>query len=146
MAKKIVRINLSEIENFHFAMQQASELTKERLQIVMEQWARSAQKEYDSLSGYGSSLKGKSSFYEIKSVNSGNGLYVAVGHKSYIARFLEVGTKAHSIPHKKGTKFYVVKVKDIKGTKALGRVWNKRRKEIKVALRNEVKNILKGGI
>ena len=146
MGKKYLKINLSKINNLHFAMQQFPDVARGRLQAVMEQWARDTQKDYDDLAGYGSGLHGKQSFYEVRSEKSGNSLYVAVGHQSYIARFLEVGTKAHLIPHKKGNASYVVRVKGIKGTKALGKVWNKRKREITLRISKEINEILKGGI
>ena len=82
----------------------------------------------------------------MRTENSGNSLYVAVGHNSYIARFLEVGTKVHLIPHRKGSKYYVVNVKGIRGTKALGKVWNKRKREITLRISKEINDLLKGGI
>ena len=146
MVKKFLKINLSKIKRLHFAMQQFPDIARGRLQSVMEQWARETQSDYDALSGYGNGLRGKHSFHEVRNEKSGNTLRVSVGHNSYIARFLEVGTKAHLIPHKKGSKSYVVRVKGIKGTKALGTVWNKRKKEITLRISEVVNDLLKGGI
>lgn len=140
-------INLNKMQNFVYAFQRAPYKVREGLRSAMDKWAASAQGEYDSATGYGSgfaNVKG-SSFAKVEDTKKGKGLYVTVGHEAYIARFLEVGTKAHDVPHKRGSKAWVIRVSGIKGSKALSKVWDKRRKEIPEAIEKVIKNAIEGG-
>lgn len=141
---KGVTINLNNVKDFVYAFQNKSDQVKERLRSSMEIWAESTKNEYDSLTGYGSGFSKLhlESFAAVENSKKINGLHVAVGHRAFIAKFLEVGTKAHAIPHKN----YVVNVSGIKGSKALYKAWNKNRKNILTVIEKEVADIIcKGG-
>lgn len=72
----------------------------------MNEWVRNTKKEYDSATGYGNGFKSMprysylKSFSLVEKAKKGNGLYVAVGHECFVARFLEVGTDTHIIKQK----------------------------------------------
>ena len=143
--KNIIKIDISQVINFRKNIQNCSSLVQGRLASAMERWASETKNDYDVRTGYGSGLKGNKSFYIVEASKKTDGLYVAVGHESFIARFLEVGTKAHTIRHIHGTKIVVANVKGIKGSKALGKAFNARRKKIADLIQKEINDILKGG-
>ena len=140
-------INLNKVHDFVYAFQRAPEKVRDGLREAMDKWAATTQGDYDSATGYGSGFantKG-SSFKKVEDTKKGKGLYVSVGHEAYIARFLEVGTKAHDIPHKRNGKAWVVRVSGIKGSKALAKVWNSHSKEIPAAIEKVIQDVIKGG-
>lgn len=140
-------INLNKMQGFIYAFQRAPDKVREGLRGAMDKWAASTQGDYDSATGYGggfANAKG-SSFKKVEDTKKGKGLYVAVGHEAYIARFLEVGTKAHDVPHKRGGKAWVIRVSGIKGSKALSKVWDRRSKEIPEAIEKVISDAIKGG-
>ena len=144
MSSRIMKINLNKINNFAYALQNSRGTVNQRLEAVMDKWAAETMGEYNSLTPY-NKLQNKTSYYTVESSRDGNGLYVAVGHASFIAKFLEVGTKPHRIVHKKNGKPVLAEVKGIKGNKALGKAWNKKHKEISDRIAEEINNILLGG-
>lgn len=144
--KRKASINLNKIENFTYALTRAPEKIQSGLKEAMDSWSASVQGDYDSVTGYGSgfpNIKG-SSFRKVEAAEKSKGLHVSVGHAAYIARFLEVGTKTHDISHKRGKSYWTVRVRGIKGSKALSNVWNKRKREIPQAVRDVVKRVIEG--
>lgn len=146
--KKSAQMSLNKIDGFAYALRRAPDKLKERLQSAMDAWAAAAQGDYDSATGYGggfSRMSGKS-YHLVEPRKKGAGIYAAVGHASYIARFLEAGTRAHAIAHRQGRGYAVAQVRGIKGSKALSKVWNGRLREIPAIIEGAVKEIiLKGG-
>lgn len=145
MGKKRTQIDLSKIDGFVYALYRTPDKLRERLQSAMEAWAAATWSDYDTATGYGSGFSragGRQSFYKVETQEKGSGLHVAVGHASYIARFLEVGTKAHDIAHRQGKGWAVAHVSGIKGSKALSKVFNKRRQEISGIVEREVSTVL----
>ena len=144
MSSRALKINLNKIDNFAYALQMSQGTIRQRLRAVMDKWAAETMGEYNKLTPY-NKLQNKTSYYTVEPSNEGNGLYVAVGHASFIAKFLEVGTRPHQIIHKKNGKPILSEVKGIKGNKALGKAWNKKHKEIADRIAQEINNILLGG-
>ncbi len=144
MAKKKTQIDLTKIDGFVYALQKAPDKLRERLQSAMEAWAAATKSDYDTATGYGSGFSragGKQSFSKVEK-QSKESLRVSVGHASYIARFLEVGTKAHDIAHKQGKGWAVAHVMGIRGSKALSKAWNKRQQEITAIVEREVNAVI----
>lgn len=144
---KRANIDLNKIKRFTYTLQLAPEKLRNELTITMQKWAADTKAAYDSKTGYPNGfqhIKGKS-FYTVQEATSFNGIYVSVGHEAYIARFLEVGTKAHAIPHRKSKPPYVVHVSGIKGSKALSDAWNSRKKNAIESIEKAVTSVIKGG-
>lgn len=118
MAKRKMKIDLNQIDNFAYALQTMKAEVAQRVREVAEKWAAGTKSRYDSVSGH-ATIKGKKSFYRVEEKRKA--LYVAVGHESYIARFLEVGTKSHEILHRQGNGISLARVRGIKGNKALAK-------------------------
>jgi len=116
---KKIKIDLNEIEGIAFALGSAKDKVTETVKRVASEWGKDTQINYDNRSGH-AVINGQKSFSEVTELRS-NGLRVSVGHESFIARFLEVGTKNHPIPHRQGKGWAVANVKGIKGNKALSK-------------------------
>lgn len=144
MSRKKFKIDLNKIENFAYALQTASLEIKPRLEAALKKWASETKADYDSKSGH-ARLLGKDSFYQVEEAYSVNGLHVSVGHESFVAKFLEVGTKPHEIVRKSrnGKSYVSAKVSGIKGNRPLSKVFNRRRKEIPNIIHEEIEKILK---
>ena len=140
-------IDLNKINNFTYAFLRAPEKIQNGLREAMDRWSASVQGEYDSATSYGKGFqKAKgASFHKVENAEKSKGLHVSVGHEAYIARFLEVGTKAHDIPHKRGSRYWTVHVSGIRGSRALSGIWDKRKKEIPQAIEEVVKKAIEGG-
>lgn len=140
-------INLNRFQNFAYALQRAPEKMRNDLREAMDRWAAATQGDYDSAVSYGTGfarVKGRS-FHKVEDAEKNKGMYVSVGHEAYIARFLEVGTKAHDIPHQRNGRYWIAHVSGIKGSKALSNVWDKRRKEIPKTIKDVIKKAIEGG-
>ena len=144
--KKYTKIDLNNLKGFAYAFQFASDSINSELLNQMNDWAQATKKEYDAITGYGNGFKRKPQYAYLKSFSlvekatKGNGLYVAVGHECFIARFLEVGTDTHTIKQKqRGIEF---SVKGIHGSKALSKIWNANQKNIPEQIENMVKNAI----
>ena len=145
---KYATINLNKINGFIYALQVAPEKVKSNIKLAVDEWARDTKSAYDSAISYtsGFSKAPGRSFAVVERAKKFDGLYVSVGHEAYIARFLEVGTKAHDIPHKNGQTPFVVHVSGIKGSKALSKAWNRNRSELKTAINKAVTYTINGGV
>lgn len=144
MSSRKVKLDLNNIKDFAYALQKSKGTVEQRLRAVMDKWAAETQGKYDSLTPY-NKIQNKTSFYTVEAARSGNGLYVSVGHASFIAKFLEVGTRSHKIIHRQNDKPVVAEVSGIKGNKALGKAWNQKHKEIADRIADEINKILAGG-
>lgn len=147
MARKRCMFHLDQHKGFIYVMQRAPQKLQDDLKSAMDKWATVVQGDYDNATGYGggfAKITGKS-FAIAESLKKGKGVYVAVGHGAFIARFLETGTKAHCIPHKRNDRYWLAYVKGIKGTKALSKAWKKHEKQIPDVIDRVIKNIISGG-
>lgn len=143
---KYATINLSRINNFIYALQVAPDKVRNNIKAAVDMWAKNTKAAYDSSISYAggfSKIPGKS-FEKVETAKKFHGLYVSVGHEAYIARFLEVGTKAHDIPHKKNKIPFTIHVSGIKGNKALSKAWNRNTSELKDAINKAVIESIKG--
>ncbi len=142
MAKRKMKIDLNQIDGFVYALQTMKEEVTQRVRAVAEKWAADTQSKYDSISGH-VDIRGKRSFWSVKkSTYQERGLYVSVGHANYIARFLEVGTKAHTIVHKQGRGYVAATVRGIKGNKALSKAFTGRRELLAAEIEAAINKML----
>lgn len=147
--RKNLNIDLSSLDNYLFALQENKSKLKEKLLNHSLSWAEGTKKDYIGRITYASGFSKlrKNAYMAVEEANSG-GLYIAVGHAAFIAKFLEVGTHPHEIVHKTkgGNGYAVAKVNGIKGNKALGKAFAKRRKEFAKGLQEEINKVLRGEI
>ncbi|MCQ2363184.1 MAG: hypothetical protein MJ041_02515 [Acidaminococcaceae bacterium] len=142
MAKRKMKIDLNQIDNFAYALQTMKAEVLQRVRMVAEKWAEGTKSKYDSISGH-VEIQGRRSFWSVnKSTYQEQGLYVSVGHANYIARFLEVGTKAHEIVHRQGRGYAVAKVRGIKGNKALSKAFAGRREALALEIEAAINKML----
>lgn len=145
MARRRCMFHLDKHKGFIYVMQRAPQRLQDDLKAAMDKWAASVQGDYDNATGYGegfTKITGKS-FAIAESLKKGKGVYVAVGHGAFIARFLETGTKEHDIVQEKRKR--VIRVSGIKGTKALSKAWKKHESRIPDVIDSVIKNIISGG-
>lgn len=146
--KKNVSIKMENISGVAYSLKMFPEKAISELTNVMGEWGQHTKSEYDALTGYGSGFShskygNEQSFSIIKRETRRAGLMVAVGHECFIARFLEVGTKAHTISHKKDGKIIrTVNVRGIKGSKALAKAINRNIKEVPRRVEKAIKNLM----
>lgn len=142
MAKRKMKIDLNQIDNFAYALQTMKAEVTQRVREVAEKWAAGTKSRYDSISGH-VEIQGRRSFWSVnKSVYQEQGLYVSVGHANYIARFLEVGTKAHEIVHRQGKGYVRAIVRGIKGNKALSKAFTARRETLALEIEAAINKML----
>lgn len=138
---KKIKIDLNEIEGIAFALGSAKDKVTETVKRVASEWGKDTQINYDNRSGH-AVINGQKSFSEVTELRS-NGLRVSVGHESFIARFLEVGTKNHPIPHRQGKGWAVANVKGIKGNKALSKAVSANKGKIIEVVEHAINDVLK---
>lgn len=146
--KKNVSVKMENINGVAYSLKTFREKTISELANVMTEWGQHTKNEYDALTGYGngfvhSKYGNEQSFSIVEKGYGKAGLTVAVGHECFIARFLEVGTKAHAISHKKGGKVIrTVNVRGIKGSKALSKVISRNIKQVPERVEKAIKNLM----
>lgn len=145
MGKRKMSLDLSEIEGLIYVMQRAPEKIHHSVRNIANEWAEKTKSEYDVTTGYSLGFKKCKgpSFSRIDFSDDGKDMRIAVGHKAFIARFLEVGTKAHQIPKRSGQGYF--EHPSVKGTKALSKVIKNRKNDLIRKLENTISEAFKRG-
>jgi hypothetical protein len=134
MARKTISIDLTEVNNFVYHMQNAPSTVMSLAMEASNEWAVEAEAEYANRIPYANGFKrskdpkGRSSstFHSVYR-NSNTNFSVGVGHEWYIAKFLEVGTKPHNIRRGENG---VIRHPGMPGTKALQKAVNANKKNL----------------
>jgi hypothetical protein len=143
MARKSIKIDLSEVENFIYYMQNVPTKVMEIATKASEKWAANTETEYANRIPYANGFKrskdprgrNASTFHSVYPTSS-TSFRVAVGHEWYIAKFLEVGTKPHNIRRGEGS----IRHPGFSGSKALQKVMNTNKKDLSSAIEKELDN------
>lgn len=146
----IFKMDLAAMNEFLYVLQQAPDKVRSGLAEVADKWGEMTRDSYRSKIQYAMGFKskpkhaGKTPFYEVEWKND-NGLKINVGHQSFIAKFLEVGTKDHSIPHYTRNKNVrtVAFVRGITGSKALAKAFRERNDALGKLVADKINDILK---
>lgn len=115
-------VDLSQIENYTSKLLRLGSEAKNIATDVATDWGAKTEMVYRSKITYGNGFhrtkyKGLTAFNATQATKEG--FKTEVGHEHFVARFLEVGTKAHTINTKRGGKTQEIRVKGIKGSGAL---------------------------
>lgn len=151
MAKKTFRLDMTQLEDFVKALSESPDKVRTRLYEISQKWGEKTRQSYAGRISYASGFNkrghsGKKTFFSVEASSDNNKLTISVGHESFIARFLEVGTKAHEIPHKSrgGKKIVVSNVKGIKGSKALSKAYKEEYDSLGKTIESEINKLLLG--
>jgi hypothetical protein len=144
MARKTISIDLTEVNNFVYHMQNAPTKVMEIATKASEKWAANTETEYANRIPYANGFKrskdprgrNASTFHSVYPTSS-TSFTVAVGHEWYIAKFLEVGTKPHNIRRGENG---VIRHPGFSGTKALQKVMNTNKKDLSSVIEKELDN------
>lgn len=147
-------LDLNQIDNFAYALRKNKETVAQKLREVCDRWGTMTKSDYENrisyAGGFGSrGQRGKRAFYSVEIARSvENGIHVSVGHESFIAKFLEVGTQPHEIIHKdrNGKNPVVATVSGIKGSKALSKAYTEKRKILSQMIESEINKLIIGGV
>lgn len=154
MAKKksgVFRLDMIQLEGFVKALNESPDKIRTRLYEISQKWGEKTRRAYSRRISYAMgfnkpSHSNKRTFFSVEAENNNGKLTISVGHESFIARFLEVGTKAHVISHKSrdGKKIVESNVKGIKGSKALANAYREEYDSLGKRIETEVNKILLG--
>ena len=151
MAKKTFRLDMTQLADFVKALNESPDKVRTRLYEISQKWGEKTRMAYASKIPYalGFNKRGhnnRKTFFSVEASNDNDKLTISVGHESFIARFLEVGTKAHEIPHRsRGSKKIVVSnVSGIKGSKALSNAYKEQYDSLGKTIETEINKILLG--
>lgn len=115
-------VDLSQIENYTSKLLRLGSEAKNIATDVATDWGAKTEMVYRSKISYGNGFK-RTRYKGLTAFNATQptkeGFRTEVGHEHFVARFLEVGTKAHTITTKRGGKTQEIRVKGIKGSQAL---------------------------
>lgn len=142
-------VDLSDIDGLIYRLQNAKEETMHELLKMSKEWGADVEGVYKSGISYANGFKShpshrnKGTFFDVEfSKDSENNIRIVVGHASFIARFLEVGTTAHVVtPTIRGTK-RAIEVSGITGSKALSKAFTSERQELGRMLETTVNRLL----
>ena len=115
-------VDLSSIENYTSKLLRLGAEAKNIATDVATDWGNKTEMVYRSKISYGNGFK-RTRYKSYTAYNSTQatkeGFKTEVGHEHFVARFLEVGTRAHTITTHRGNKTQEIGVKGIKGSQAL---------------------------
>lgn len=115
-------VDLSSIENYTSKLLRLGAEAKNIATDVATDWGNKTEMVYRSKISYGNGFR-RSKYKGLTAYNSTQatkeGFRTEIGHEHFVARFLEVGTKAHTITTHRGGKVQEIRVKGIKGSGAL---------------------------
>lgn len=115
-------IDLSQIDGYIGDLLRLGHDAKEIATDVATDWGNRTEQVYRSKISYGNGFR-RSKYKGLAAYNQTNetktGFEVEIGHEHFVAKFLEVGTKAHTITTRRGGKTQEIRVKGIKGSQAL---------------------------
>lgn len=147
---KIV-MDMSDYDGLIHRLQTARDEVVHKLAQWSNDWGKMYKTEYSQKISYATGFKrshkyGSSTpFYEVEFSTDAKGLVsIHVGHMSFIAKFLEVGTQAHMIAPKIRGKQQVRMVSGIKGSKALSNAYKENKRRMADELERNLNDLLKG--
>lgn len=115
-------VDLTSIENYTSKLLRLGVEAKNIATDVATDWGNKTEMVYRSKINYGNGFR-RSKYKGLTAYNQTNetkeGFKVEIGHEHFVAKFLEVGTRAHTITTHRGGKVQEIRVKGIKGSGAL---------------------------
>lgn len=115
-------VDLSQIENYTSKLLRLGSEAKNIATDIATDWGNKTEMIYRSKISYGNGFK-RTRYKSYTAFNATQatkeGFRTEIGHEHFVAKFLEVGTKAHTITTRRGGKTQEIRVKGIKGSGAL---------------------------
>lgn len=133
-----IKFDITEVNDLLEKWKNAPTEIKNRAGTICRTWASKTKRDYRSSINYGDGLRRAPASANGKAYSKvtikDNSLRVEVGHESFIAKFVEVGTRPHRIQTNRAT----IQHPGISGTHALQIAWNKNF----ASLTSQLQNIL----
>lgn len=149
--KSKINLNLEEIYEFHKKFRESPTKVRDAIREVAEKWGNETEQTYRDKITYAMGFKSKpdhrnkKTYYDVEIVTSDR-LDIRVGHNSFLAKFLEVGTKDHEIKHAKRGQTYprdvTAHVRGIKGSKALAKAFKEKHNLLVSEIQKSLSEIL----
>lgn len=142
-------VDLSDFDALMVRLQTAKYETVHHLEMWANMWGKMYKDSYMSKIEYATGFKrskkynASTPFYEVEFANNNGIVSIHIGHMSFLAKFLEVGTQAHEIAPRIRGKTQIRNISGIKGSKALSNTYKERKAEMMKDLEREINELLK---
>lgn len=148
--KSKFNLNLEEIYEFHKKFKESPSKVRDAIKQALQKSGQVVEDDYRTKISYALGFKSKEAhankktYYEVE-VTNGDTFNLRVGHASFIAKFLEVGTRDHYIRHLtrgKNPSIAEAHVRGIRGSKALAKAFKQKYDGVVSEIQKSISEIL----